>query len=278
MVAIIQGFLKKRAIKSGKNWKRRYFVLTDEGILQFSDRKGGPVKGSIQITQLTSISVLRELKHDGGICITGPDHSPLYLQAESREVAEGWIQAMEVIKAGGSNKLRAKEHQMKGDDLKDAFVNKEALGGDGRGLLQHTLGRRKGTLDRKNGTLGRRKGTLKRNGTGNTTRSTLEEVPRPPPGLTDEEDNESLGTDEDYDDMPPPMYMSEDEHVGESDGEVEDLEDDELPDNDFGDGFIMRVGKRDYFVDATNWNYYKDRAAFINGKKPIGRAVLANLV
>lgn len=140
---MIQGFLQKRAMKSGKNWKKRYFVLRSNGELSYSEKKGTAVKRTIQITRQTNIAALKELEGEGGISVTGPGHQPLYLQADSEEVAEGWIQAMNIIKSGGSGNLK-KEDERKGDNLRDAFANKSALGSSGRALgsgAGRTLGR-----------------------------------------------------------------------------------------------------------------------------------------
>ncbi|GBG26991.1 Unconventional myosin-X [Hondaea fermentalgiana] len=246
-IIMIQGYLKKRAMQSGKNWKRRYFMLTTDGELQFCEKKGSPIKGSIQITKHTSISVLRELGEEGGICITGPDHEPMYLQAESQEVAEGWIQAMEVIKAGGSNQLKAhgREHKQ-GEDLR-AFVKRDVFGTGNRA--------RKDTMER------RLRGTRKGAKAESYDSATEEEDAEDDMIASEMEDypDELDGTDNELDD--------DDADSAVDDGADEDVE-----------GYIMRIGKKDYFVDAVNWNYYKDRSAFQSGKKPLGRAVLSNLV
>ena len=45
----IEGSLVKRAIKSGMNWKRRYFVLKN-GVLTYYKQKNGSIRGQIHVT------------------------------------------------------------------------------------------------------------------------------------------------------------------------------------------------------------------------------------
>lgn len=86
---------------------------------------------------------------------------------------------------------------------------------------------------------------------------------------------------------PPSASMADpdggfDEDADESDDDVRDA-DDEVPDADPApaedvDGYTMRLGSKDVFVDAQGWEYYKSRKDFTDGKKPLGRAVLSLLV
>jgi hypothetical protein len=43
------GWLTKRAVKSGRNWKRRFFVLTNEMLAYYDSEKRKVLKGSFTL-------------------------------------------------------------------------------------------------------------------------------------------------------------------------------------------------------------------------------------
>ena len=53
------GFLVKRAVKSGGNWKKRFFVLSDNALTYFEDAskaRKGAAKGDILFTPDSTVS------------------------------------------------------------------------------------------------------------------------------------------------------------------------------------------------------------------------------
>jgi hypothetical protein len=53
------GFLVKRAVKSGNNWKRRYFLLSDNSFTYYVDQKGakkGLAKGDLLFTPDSTVT------------------------------------------------------------------------------------------------------------------------------------------------------------------------------------------------------------------------------
>ena len=91
-VVIKEGYMTKRAIVSGRNWKRRYFVLLADGTLQYrKDKDDDVVKNSINLSTKSRALVLKELASEGGIYVEGPTHDPLFLKAESTRDAKDWI-------------------------------------------------------------------------------------------------------------------------------------------------------------------------------------------
>jgi len=92
VVVIKEGYMTKRAIVSGRNWKRRYFVLLVDGTLQYrKDKDDDVVKNSINLSTKSRALVLKELASEGGIYVEGPTHDPLFLKAESTRDAKDWI-------------------------------------------------------------------------------------------------------------------------------------------------------------------------------------------
>ena len=50
-----EGYLIKRAMKSGRNWKKRYFVLRASGVISYCDKAGDPPKNEIQLTAESTV-------------------------------------------------------------------------------------------------------------------------------------------------------------------------------------------------------------------------------
>lgn len=87
-----EGYMTKRAIVSGRNWKKRYFILLSDGTLMYkATKEDDVVKNSIQLSSKSRALVLKELASEGGIYIEGPTHDPLFLKAESLRDAKDWI-------------------------------------------------------------------------------------------------------------------------------------------------------------------------------------------
>jgi hypothetical protein len=87
-----QGYMTKRAIVSGRNWKKRYFVLLSDGTLQYKKApQDEDIKNSVVLSTKSKALVLKELAAEGGIYIEGPTHDPLFLKAESTRDAKDWI-------------------------------------------------------------------------------------------------------------------------------------------------------------------------------------------
>jgi len=242
-VAVLEGYLEHKVSDSG--WKKRFFVLDVSGELRYSEKKGAAVKGQYKITSNSNVSVLKELGEEGGISITGPGHEPIYLKADSPEVAEGWIQALRL-------KQKGKKEKKQGDDLRAAFANKNILGDSGRGLKNSTL---------------ERKGKAK--GSGAETKKEKRKSDK----------SKRKSKEKEKKDAPPPPSLEDVTTMDEKEQEEEEQQRaEERADIDFEDGYIMRLGKKDVFVDSNKWNYFDSREDFLAGKKPKGKALLSLLV
>jgi hypothetical protein len=103
------GLLRKRAIESGRNWKKRYFVLTGDTLVYFaSEYKTDRPKGALLIDGRTTVrsfvpKAVIELQHIFVIetddpeaevpegQAAGPVRKKMYAAAESREAQQLWI-------------------------------------------------------------------------------------------------------------------------------------------------------------------------------------------
>lgn len=104
-----EGYLIKRAMKSGRNWKKRYFVLTVDGVIEYGDKQGDAPKNRLQLSPNSTVSILpeSELGGDTGFVVSSPGHNPLYLKVKKseRDTAEDWLAAIaKVIKKLGGGK------------------------------------------------------------------------------------------------------------------------------------------------------------------------------
>ena len=156
-------------IVSGRNWKRRYFVLMSDGQLMYRNDKDEPTKKSIQLTSKSKAMVLKELMSEGGIYIEGPTHDPLYLKAESTKEAKEWIKTTnDLIK-----QLSALESEKRNNHL-EVFAKgkaaKETMGMSVRGFGSQ------GASVRGIGSMG-----PSSRGIGSTTRVGAKEKRTPPP-------------------------------------------------------------------------------------------------
>ena len=78
---IKEGFLTKRALKSGRNWKRRYFALNGNGLAYFKDEFSVKPKGVIHFTAQTVVENTSE-HHPFGFEIKGIEHAIVYAHSE----------------------------------------------------------------------------------------------------------------------------------------------------------------------------------------------------
>jgi len=90
----MEGFLQKRAVRSGRSWKRRYFVLSDLVLTYYKtdDTKQEKPRGEFPVTALTTVrpSSAREF----GMEMASPDGLVLTLAAESIEEQHAWLDAI----------------------------------------------------------------------------------------------------------------------------------------------------------------------------------------
>ena len=91
------GFLVKRAVKSGGNWKKRFFVLSDTALTYFEDAgkaRKGAAKGDILFTPDSTVSSrdVESIAHC--FAIVTPDKT-LYVAAGSEPEMADWIAAIQ---------------------------------------------------------------------------------------------------------------------------------------------------------------------------------------
>jgi len=79
---------------------------------------------------------------------------------------------------------------------------------------------------------------------------------------------------EDDEDGPPPPPPDEFDPLVD----IDDAVDLSFEAAEYEDGYLVRIGNSDYFVDSAQWNYFKSRKDFLSGSKPIGRALLSLMV
>jgi len=126
--------LNKRA-KNG-HWQRRYFILDSDGTLKYTEKKGGVCKVAMIMGQHTQVNRLVESGRAGGFSVMGSTHKPYYLQADHAEVAEGWMQALNILKRkDNSAVLTPKAEKTKDDTMRRAFATKN--------VIQKSRGRKK---------------------------------------------------------------------------------------------------------------------------------------
>ncbi len=85
------GWLVKRALKSGRNWKKRYFELTEDGKLKYFEKAGGKKpKGVLHLSSGCTVGPCTEEQYafmvDGEV--------KLVAKAESEFEMNDWIQAI----------------------------------------------------------------------------------------------------------------------------------------------------------------------------------------
>ena len=71
-----EGCLMKKAIKSGRNWKNRYFILSDGFLYYFSSENSPSPRGSIAINELCSIVTGKKQVEAGGGAQSFPSSFP----------------------------------------------------------------------------------------------------------------------------------------------------------------------------------------------------------
>lgn len=94
---VMEGFLFKRAIKSGRNWRKRYVRLYYDRLDYFSDKKDEQPRGSIPITAelYVSDSIIRRIKNsrDHGFIVSDFGVT-YYLAASSAERKVHWMRTI----------------------------------------------------------------------------------------------------------------------------------------------------------------------------------------
>jgi len=143
VLVVHEGYLTKRAIVSGRNWKRRYFVIYSDGQIAYKIKPEDPSKKSLQLSGKSNALVLKELAGEGGFCIEGPTHDALFLKAESVQEAKVWIKKVNDV----AKMLLTAESQKRNNTL-DVFARgggKAAPAGKGSGVLGGVSGRSLGS-------------------------------------------------------------------------------------------------------------------------------------
>jgi len=92
-VILKEGYLMKRGHKI-KNWKRRWFVLREvKQLLYFKTKTMEALRGMIELENAV-IQTKDEAKMDFGILITTTNSGQYYMQAESEQGRQDWIEAL----------------------------------------------------------------------------------------------------------------------------------------------------------------------------------------
>ncbi len=104
-----EGILVKRAIKSGRNWKSRYFVLKEDGSLSFMAAKGEPVKKTFMLGLKTKATVSSDAAEE--FTVEGPTHDLLNLRAETATEAKAWITMINDLIRKQTEADDAKKHE-----------------------------------------------------------------------------------------------------------------------------------------------------------------------
>ena len=101
ITGVKSGYLWKRARKSGRNWKRRFFVLTEAEFRYFEDEHStGKPKGVVRLDPLSSVTEGTARNDDG---TANPDSftvtcngAELFLIAEKQSDMVAWCSALKV--------------------------------------------------------------------------------------------------------------------------------------------------------------------------------------
>ena len=87
------GWLVKRAMKSGRNWKKRYFVLTSDGTMKYYEKKGGKKpKGVIHLSGNCTVGPCTEEQY--AFMVDG--EKKLVAKCESEFEMNDWIKAVKI--------------------------------------------------------------------------------------------------------------------------------------------------------------------------------------
>mmetsp|Transcript_29279 Transcript_29279/g.47030 ORF Transcript_29279/g.47030 Transcript_29279/m.47030 type:complete len:830 (-) Transcript_29279:37-2526(-) len=97
----MQGELVKRAMKSGRNWKKRYFVLKNNALIYYDEKpteandKSSHPKGLVEITAKTVVRASPVKKHFAFEIVARPQ--VLYVHAESQKEAKRWMDEINTV-------------------------------------------------------------------------------------------------------------------------------------------------------------------------------------
>ena len=91
------GFLIKRAVKSGSNWRERYFVLSDNAFTYYIDQKGakkGAAKGTVVFSKDSTVTA-RDVEAIAFCFSIITADKTLYVAAQSDADMNEWIEAIQ---------------------------------------------------------------------------------------------------------------------------------------------------------------------------------------
>jgi len=122
----MEGFLTKRAMKSGRNWKRRFFILKNNAMIYFDEKpteKNDRIRKPKGIVEVTAKSVVRRSPVNKPFVfelLTKPQL--LCVQAASEEECKEWISALALV-------IRAlrKDNRVRKEEMRRGWLVKRAV-------------------------------------------------------------------------------------------------------------------------------------------------------
>jgi hypothetical protein len=91
----MDGWLNKRALKSGRNWRRRFFVLQGSKLSYFKDESQKKKKGSMVLDAGCCVSVDSSTTKPNAFKLTWPDGTLLMLSCAADAEQEEWMRALQ---------------------------------------------------------------------------------------------------------------------------------------------------------------------------------------
>jgi hypothetical protein len=90
-----EGYLTKRAMKSGRNWKRRFFVLENKKLCYFERFGSATLKGIFAILPTTTVHLYTEFEQRPHCLILHiPESDPIFIEAETESEMYGWLDVL----------------------------------------------------------------------------------------------------------------------------------------------------------------------------------------
>lgn len=115
-----EGYLYKRALKSARNWRRRWFSLNNRGTLTYSTKpKAKVAKGTLELTDESRVELLANAAKKYAFSVQTRDHL-LYCAAKSEREREAWMNDL------GSTISWCTEGKPRSKSAHEAAVKKEA--------------------------------------------------------------------------------------------------------------------------------------------------------
>jgi hypothetical protein len=104
-----EGWIHKRAVKSGRNWRRRFFVLQGSELCYFKDESQKKKKGSMVLDAGCFVSTDSSTKMPNAFKVTWQDGTLLMLSCSSTNCdglgqQEEWIRALQACTSNNPNK------------------------------------------------------------------------------------------------------------------------------------------------------------------------------